>query len=145
MKKILAVLLAVCMLVMLVCGCSGKKTEEDSQQGGDKAGKLKIGLSVMDLSNSYFAEFANGAQKYADENGIDLIINDPQSDTQKQVSAIENFISSGCDAIVVSALDAESSRGAIADVIDTKCACWLCYFCSVCVGRGLLFGVDDIL
>lgn len=81
MKKILAVLLAVCMLVMLVCGCSGKKTEEDSQQGGDKAGKLKIGLSVMDLSNSYFAEFANGAQKYADENGIDLIINDPQSDT----------------------------------------------------------------
>lgn len=29
-------------------------------------------------------------------------------------------------------------------VIDTKCACWLCYFCSVCVGRGLLFGVDDI-
>ncbi len=34
---------------------------------------------------------------------------------------------------------------AVVDVIDTKCACWLCYFCSVCVGRGLLFGVDDIL
>ena len=33
---------------------------------------------------------------------------------------------------------------AVVDVIDTKCACWLCYFCSVCVGRGLLFGVDDI-
>lgn len=32
---------------------------------------------------------------------------------------------------------------AVVDVIDTKCACWLCYFCSVCVGRGLLFGVDD--
>ena len=45
------------------------------------------------------------------QNGIKLIINDPQSDTQKQVSAIENFINSGCDAIVVSALDAESSKG----------------------------------
>ena len=115
MKKLLAVLLTVCMLAMLACGCSDKKTEDDPQQGGEETGKLKIGLSVMDLSNSYFAEFANGAQKYADENGIDLIINDPQSDTQKQVSAIENFISSGCNAIVVSALDAESSRGVIAE------------------------------
>ena len=35
-------------------------------------------------------------------------------------------------------------NGITVDVIDTKCACWLCYFCSVCVGRGLLFGVDDI-
>ena len=43
-----------------------------------------------------------------------------------------------------STMRAHSSSGSTAVVIDTKCACWLCYFCSVCVGRGLLFGVDDI-
>ncbi|MCB6609729.1 sugar ABC transporter substrate-binding protein [[Clostridium] symbiosum] len=142
MKKMLNLALAVCLVCTSLSGCSAKesgsaaKTPEtpaadavapaDTSAPANEAGsaesasadsgkKMKIGLSVMDLSNSYFAEFSNGAQKYADENGIDLVINDPQSDTQKQVSAIENFVSSGCDAIIVSALDAESSRGAIAE------------------------------
>ena len=124
MKKLLSCLLAICVLGAACAGCttggtsSGSGASDGSGSGsGSGSGEdtLKIGLSVMDLSNSYFAEFSNGAQEYADENGIELVINDPQSDTQKQVSAIENYINSGCDAIVVSALDAESSRGVIAE------------------------------
>ena len=84
MKKLICCILTTGMLIAACVGCSTKGGSSQSSQSSSSGGtgkELKIGLSVMDLSNSYFAEFSNGAQKYADENGIKLIINDPQSDT----------------------------------------------------------------
>lgn len=65
----------------------------------------KIGLSVFDLSNPYFVHLANGAKNKADALGLELIVKDPKSDTSKQLEQIREFIETGCDAIIVCALN----------------------------------------
>jgi ABC-type sugar transport system substrate-binding protein len=74
-------------------------------QTPDAPAKIKIGLSVMDLSNPYFVAIANGVKAAADANDIELVVDDPKSDVPKQVSAIENFISSKVNAIIICAID----------------------------------------
>lgn len=134
MKKWGALLLAVVVSLVALAGC-GAKTEpaetepakaenaetneaanpEEPKETEQK--KIKIGFSVMDLSNQYFVDLSNGAQEYCDEMGYELIVSDPASDTSKQVSNIENFIAAGCDAILVAALDAESCEGIIGEAV----------------------------
>ena len=66
---------------------------------------MKIGLTVYDLGNPYFVTVQNGAQAKCDELGIELITNDPKSDSAAQVTAIDNFITMGVDAIICCPLD----------------------------------------
>lgn len=132
MKKILAFALALIMLLsMVACSTAPKEADptpedttptESGEQAVDEAvnateseDKLKIGLSVYSLSNPYFVEVANGAQKRCDELGIELIVNDPNSDAAAQVTAIENFITVGCDAIIISALDVAAVESVLQD------------------------------
>lgn len=133
MKKLLCLVMALVMVLLLLAGCSksGEESTNISNVSSETSStnnvnneseetsedKIKIGFSVMDLSNEYFVDLANGAQAYCDEMGYELIVSDPQSDTSRQVSNIENFIAADCDAILVAALDAESSEGIIGEAV----------------------------
>ncbi len=65
----------------------------------------KIGMSTLNLSNPFFVALTNAAQEYGKENNVEIMINDSQDQAEKQIAALENFIASGCDAIVVTAVD----------------------------------------
>ena len=69
----------------------------------------------MDLSNPFFAQMANSAKEAAAEAGVEITVTDGQSDSQKQVTALENFISQGCDTIFVVPVDGEALKSTIAD------------------------------
>lgn len=133
MKKVGAFLLVASVSLSVITGCGSKadpaESKSDETNGvsvlaeseeaeGTEEKKIKIGFSVMDLSNEYFVDLSNGAQEYCDEMGYELIVSDPASDTSKQVSNIENFIAADCDAILVAALDAESSEGIIGEAVE---------------------------
>lgn len=69
---------------------------------------LRIGITVYDLNNPYFATLLSGARERAAELGIELIENDPASDVQTQLKALYNFIAMDVDAIIVCGLDVEA-------------------------------------
>ena len=66
---------------------------------------LKIGHTVIDLSNVYFVNVSNSMKEMCEERGYEYILNDGKSDPATQISAIENFIINEVDVIVVTPVD----------------------------------------
>ena len=93
MKKALAFLLATVLILAVSVGCVAE-------------GKTyKIAYTCQDLSNTYFVEISNGVKDYCNEMGYEAIIHDGQAAVANQVTAFENFIAQGVDAIIVSPID----------------------------------------
>ncbi len=132
-KRIMSVLLAA-VLVMSLCACgavstestldsnaskdAGEATEEaaggdavDEAAGGSSSEDITIGLSLWGFDNQYFVNVRDGAQKRADEIGAELVVADPNQDVSQQVSDVENFITMGVDAIILSAINANDFQG----------------------------------
>lgn len=75
------------------------------------ADKPKICMSTWDLTNPYWVNLVNGAKQRAAEVGAELVVNDPSNDAGRQLSAMENFITIGCKAIIVAAIDTQGAKG----------------------------------
>ena len=109
-KKLLALVLVAAMAVsMAACG----KDSSGSQEGGSKGtakseGGQKVGWSLMSTSDAVIAQAISDARDKADELGMELLVSDAENDATKQLNAVENFIESGCDCIVIQAIDATS-------------------------------------
>ncbi|MEG1944061.1 MAG: substrate-binding domain-containing protein [Oscillospiraceae bacterium] len=99
MKKLLALLLAFIMaLGMSACGGTGTKDGESI----NKEEPLKIGICVGAwTSNPIFIDAGNNLRAIAKENGYELYEKDLTTDTV--VTTLENFISIGCDIVLVQA------------------------------------------
>lgn len=115
MKRMLAFVLVLAMTVIGFGGCSpsgpaestGQKTADTSSETASQQGApdVKLAFTCPDLTNTYFVEVAKGVQDRCDELGIKVTINDGKADLANQVSAFENFISQGVDAVIVSPID----------------------------------------
>jgi ribose transport system substrate-binding protein len=79
----------------------------------EAAKKLRIGMSVLELANPFFVELSEGAKKYAAQNNVELTVTDPKNDPSAQISAIENFVASKMDAIIVTATDPKAIMPAV--------------------------------
>lgn len=141
MKKVVVLVVSVCLVLALLVGCTqptvpvddaqskqsaSQEVTETGQEGGQPAeaadkksgDKVKVGLSIYDLANPYFVTLTNGAKAKAEELGIELIVDDPKSDSAKQVTALENFIAMGVDAIIVAPLDPEACESIVQKAMD---------------------------
>lgn len=95
MKKV--ILFVVLVLILIPMGIFANGQQDD--------GSMKFGYSTMDLANPYFVTVTNGVKDRAAELGIEVTVHDAKSDAASQVTAIENFIAQGMDAIIVSPID----------------------------------------
>ena len=97
MKKTLAILLCMAMMVAMLAGCGGKKEEAAAES-------YKIALITMDRVDQHWVTLDEGAQKAAKELGVELDNMSPNAkDDAQQIEQINNAVSSGCKAIVVAA------------------------------------------
>jgi rhamnose transport system substrate-binding protein len=102
MKKVLCILLVLILVVGMFTGCS---------KGPKKAEDIKIGMIPKFTGVDYFIACENGAYKAGEDLGVTV---DWQGDPSGQETAanqqayIQTFIDKEYDAILVSALDAES-------------------------------------
>ena len=78
---------------------------EDLGLGGDP---VTIGISVINTKDEIFTRIVNDIQAICDENGHTLLTNDANSDPSAQATAIQNFVTSGAQAIIVQAVDANA-------------------------------------
>jgi len=69
-----------------------------------------IGVSMALFDDNFLTVLRNSMQEYAGSlEGVRLQVEDAQNDVAKQLSQIQNFISQGVDAIIVSAVDTDAS------------------------------------
>lgn len=104
---VIAVLLVAALATALAGGC---------QRGGggdDGGGGQRIGLSVSTLNNPYFISLRDGAQRAAEEAGVELEVSDAQNDAAAQQDDVQNFVTQQFDAILVNPVDPEAITPAI--------------------------------
>lgn len=121
MKKRILSIFAITLCVMLVfSGCSNGNTDtsSDNQSKSDDSADYKLAYSVQNISNTYFVEVARGVEDRCKELGIEVTIHDGKSDAANQVTAFENFISQGVDAIICSPVDPVSLESAVGNAHD---------------------------
>lgn len=107
MKKVLAIVLALLLILSLV-GCGEAKKEET----------IKIGFIPMTLNNEYFITMVNGAKIEAAALGVEIDVQagDQHASAADQLAIVENMISAGVDAICIVPSSSEGLYAAL-----TKC------------------------
>lgn len=107
MKKSITALLAVSLIAAVSCTAFA---EEEP---------IKIGVAWQDLSEQTFAEFSSFMQEYApSEYGAEITIVSADWSAPTQVTQIENFIESGCDAIILGPVDPASLADVTQKAVD---------------------------
>lgn len=135
MKKVLIVMLAMCLLVFTFAGCAdnskvdaseepapetsapetteSETTESETPVAEAPTEEVVIGFSHITLSNEFMVLLQKGIQEKCDELGVTLIANNPEMDIEKQIQQVESFIAQGVNAIIMDPVDSEASAPCI--------------------------------
>jgi rhamnose transport system substrate-binding protein len=113
MKNILILLMAVAFAGLAGCGKPADSTGGGSTSaGGGK--KLTIALMPKSKGNAYFISCKKGAEKAAQELGVELLFDGPTDpDPAKQNEIVENWITLGVDAIAAACENKEGISTAL--------------------------------
>lgn len=86
----------------------------------------KIGITIQSLGNAYWAGVMSALKEVLDANGAQHTIVACDDNSATQIGQIENFISSGCDLIMVHPSDAAAVEDVCAQAREAgiKVMCW---------------------
>lgn len=87
----------------------------------------KVGITIQSLSNAYWAGVMGKLEEQLKDKGWDYTLIDCEDNSATQVSQIENFITSGCDLIMVHPSDAKAVENICKEALDAdiKVMCWM--------------------
>ena len=110
MKKFLSIVLIVVLLLSVFTGCASKSPS--SEPSGDTDGKTyKIGFTVNDFNDKWVSYVLDAVKVWDDQNDeVEVVLGNSQSDSQKQFAIVEDWISQGFDAICVKPVDLEATK-----------------------------------
>lgn len=132
-KKVLSAILCIAMVATMLMGCSGGSSDEGSSDSGEaKEGGKKIGVTVQNIENAYWAGVMSKLEQIAKDAGYDITIVGCEENAAKQIEQIENFITSGCDLIMVHPHDADAVEDVCKQAMEAegqggkkiKVMCW---------------------
>ena len=86
----------------------------------------KLGITIQSLQNAYWAGVMTALQEILDAAGANATIVACDDNSARQIAQIENFVSSGCDLIMVHPSDAAAIEDACAEARKEgiKVMCW---------------------
>jgi D-xylose transport system substrate-binding protein len=109
-------LLLIGMLVTILSAC-GQDAENESanKEGGESSdNRLKIGLSVSDLTLERWQHDRDFFVEKAEELGAEILVQSADGDEAKQLSQIQNMLSQDIDTLVIIAINSD----ALSTVVD---------------------------
>ena len=77
------------------------------------AEKIVMGASVVTQQDPFYVLLADAVKKEAEKYGVSLQLSVANQDLNKQLSDVEDFITKGVNAIVISPVDAKGVKGAM--------------------------------
>lgn len=127
-KKVLGVLMSVCMIGAALTGCQSKEENqpgktaqeegtETGEDGGKEEGGEKYGCSVPNAQNSFYATCVEGVEEGVKEYdpGASVVVTDASGDSQKQMDQMADLVSQGVKAIILIPIDSNAILPAIAE------------------------------
>lgn len=141
-KRLLSVILGTAIVLATFAGCgSGGNSQASSAAEAAPASsaaesaapapapagtKYKVGVTIQSLANSYWAGVFGEVEKLMKDKGWDYTIVDCKDNSAEQISQIENFISAGCNVIMVHPSDPKAVEDVCKQARDAgiKVMCW---------------------
>lgn len=127
-RRVLAALMTAAMAFsMTACTTAGQDGggSASGSTGGSSAGgttkdikDIVVGLSIGNTTEERWNREIVMFQKYADDKGFTLNIQNANNDANKQVSQCENLINQGVDVMIVQSLDAEAASPIVESAHD---------------------------
>lgn len=76
-----------------------------------QAQDITLGVTMSAFDDNFRTLLRRGVERYAGEVGVNLQVEDAKNELGNQMNQIQNFIASGVDAIIVNAVDSNSTLG----------------------------------
>ena len=93
-KKVLSAILSIAMVATMLIGCSTESPVSDdssSEDGGSEGGGKKIGITIQNIENAYWAGVMSKLQEILDENGYDATIVGCEENASTQISQLRTL------------------------------------------------------
>ncbi|WP_105386552.1 substrate-binding domain-containing protein [Neorhizobium alkalisoli] len=83
--------------------------------------QTRVAVSMTSFDNPFLTILLNGIREEAKRQGnVELLTEDAQLDPAKQLNQVQNFIANGADAIIVNAVDGDSTAAITRAAADAK-------------------------
>lgn len=101
-------------LGMTACGSNGGGSS-DGENGQTNDADVTVGIVLKTATNAHFQDIAYGAMLAGDELGINVRVDNTtkETDIEGQIIKIEDMISSGVDAVILTANDSDGVGAAV--------------------------------
>lgn len=128
-KKVLSTILCIAMMASMLMGCTTESpaSSDSGDEGGEsKSGGKKIGITIQNYENAYWAGVMSKLDQILKDEGYEATIVGCEENSGKQIEQIENFITSGCDLIMVHPNDADAVEEVCGRAMKEgiKVMCW---------------------
>ena len=100
-------------LVLSACASGTDSDDDDGDGGGNDSADMKICMYTHGDGGGFWSVAKKGAEKAADDLGVDLDYQESDNDPEAQAQLIEAGVSGGCDGIAVSAPNPDAIQGAM--------------------------------
>lgn len=126
LKRITGVLLAVILATGMLAGCLKEEKAAGGDQKTEKKDKYKVGITIQSLQNDYWAGVFAEVEKLLKEKGWEYTIVDCKDNSATQIGQIENFMTAGCDLIMVHPSDPKAVEDICGEALaaGVKVMCW---------------------
>ncbi len=123
-KKVLSAILVIAMMATMLMGCA--KEEAPAEEEAEGSAVPKIGITIQSLKNDYWAGVMGKLEEILKEAGWEYTLIDCEDNAATQVTQIENFITDGCEFIMVHPSDAAAVEGICGEALAAgiKVMCW---------------------
>ncbi|MCB0247186.1 MAG: substrate-binding domain-containing protein, partial [Anaerolineae bacterium] len=127
LKRYLPVVALALIMVLVISACAAPAaapattdapaaaptTEAAAPAEAPAASDKPVIAGVVFQSDTFMQTVQNGLQAAADEAGVDLILGNTENDLAKESSMIDDYITRGVDAIVITPISADGSLAAL--------------------------------
>ncbi|MSS84652.1 ABC transporter substrate-binding protein [Actinomycetaceae bacterium WB03_NA08] len=121
-RRSIAALAATLVLGVSLTACSDGTAEKSPASGTAESGATekagsgeikKVGMTLQDVSNPFFAAMQNGMEEESKAKGFEINIQDGRQDVGTQSDQIDTFIQQGVDLILVTPVDTDGIGAAV--------------------------------
>lgn len=111
------VMLLLSVVVLLVAGCAKKPTQTTAPTEGNR---WRVGVTLLTKQHPFYQELEAAMRETAQKEGIELLIQSAEFNLADQTAQVENFLTSGVDALIICPVDSAGIAGAVKKANEAK-------------------------
>jgi ribose transport system substrate-binding protein len=104
------ILVALLFAVLLISGCAKRQTQTGAPTTEKK---WRVGVTLLTKQHPFYQELEAAMRETAEKEGIELLIQSAEFNLADQTAQVENFLTSGVDALIICPVDSAGIAGAV--------------------------------